>query len=305
MRGFLASALLVVVLVTSTACSPSPPRPVSVDPAEATTTPAPDATSLEYTSRLDSVRNWALAIGLDLDERALERLGRFDLVVVDGEAVTPEDIAILHEGGTLVVGYLSVGTIEKGRSWYPTVKAHRLELWDEWGEWYADVSKPGYRDAVAGVAGTMLAKDLDGLFLDNIDMIETHPEQDAGMRLVVGRISDRVHATGGYVFAQNGEDVLRDLVDVLDGWNREDVTWTYDFDSASYARVSERDHQAAIRALRDMRRRGLLALSTDYVAKASSPAENESVTAARSAGALPYVSDIGLERVPPKPFPAP
>ncbi|MDP2182413.1 MAG: endo alpha-1,4 polygalactosaminidase [Actinomycetota bacterium] len=304
MRGLLVGVLLATVLAVTVACSPPPPTPVSVDPAEETTTPQPIAAP-EHTSRLAPVRNWALAIGGDLNERSLERLGRFDLVVVDGEKVTPEQVALLHRKGTLVLGYLSVGTIEKDRSWFPAVERHRLGKLEDWDEWYADVSKPGFRNELTGVAETMLAKDLDGLFLDNVDIIETHPEQDAGMRLLVERIANRTHAVGGYVLAQNGEDVLGGMVDMLDGWNREDVTWTYDFDSESYVRVSERDHQSAIRALRDMRVRGLLTLATDYVAQPRSTAEEESVAAARSAGALPYVSDIWLERVPTRPFPAP
>lgn len=305
MKGSLVGLLLATILAATVACSTPPPTPVSVDPAEETTaTPQPTATP-QQASRLAPVRNWALAIGGALDERTLERLGRFDLVVVDGEEVTAEQVGRLHGKGALVLGYLSVGTIEKDRPWSSAVERYRLEKLEDWDEWYADVSKPGLRDELTGVAETMLAKNLDGLFLDNVDAIEGHPEQDAGMRLLVERIANRAHASGGYVFAQNGESVLGGMVDVLDGWNREDVTWTYDFDSGSYVHVSERDHQSAIRALRDMRVRGLLTLATDYVAEPRSAAEEEAVAAARSAGALPYVSDIQLERVPTRPFPAP
>ena len=105
-----------------------------------------------------------------------DRLGPFDLVVVDGQEVTAADVAALHERGTTVLAYLSAGTIESYRPWYAKLKPYRLEPLDDWDEeWYANVSKPGFRQAIAtDIAPSILAKGVDGLFLDNVDMIETH-----------------------------------------------------------------------------------------------------------------------------------
>src|SRR3712207_2949877 len=68
---------------------------------------------------LDGVRSWAPALGsgsLDGDVRA--RFAPFDLVVVDGEEATRAQVAALRADGKIVLGYLSVGTIENYRSWY-------------------------------------------------------------------------------------------------------------------------------------------------------------------------------------------
>src|SRR5690242_14505305 len=133
--------------------------------------------------RLADVHSWAFAIGTgDLDGDVATRYAPFDLVVVDGEEVTAGQVAALHARGKVVLGYLSVGTIEKGRFWFARAKRYRLELWDDWGEWYADTSKRGYRSLITRtVAPRLRAKKLDGLFLDNVDMVETHPRQRAGM----------------------------------------------------------------------------------------------------------------------------
>jgi hypothetical protein len=60
--------------------------------------------------------SWAFAIGTGQlrgsAADAAERLGGVDLVVVDGEEATPADLDAPHPGGSTVLAYLSVGTIE-------------------------------------------------------------------------------------------------------------------------------------------------------------------------------------------------
>ena len=65
-------------------------------------------------------------------------------------------------------------------------------------------------------------------------MVEGHPKQRRGMRRLVRRLAALVHARGGLLFAQNGERSIGPLLPALDGWNREDVTWTYSFKRRRY-----------------------------------------------------------------------
>ena len=180
-RPLLLAAVLLVAVAAPAAATPSDPR-------------------------LAGVHSWAFAIGSgDLDGDYAARYAPFDLVVVDGEEVTAKQVAALHANGTVVLGYLSVGTIEKGRSWFAAAKRYRLELWEDWGEWYADVAQRGYRTLIARtVAPKLRAKKLDGLFLDNVDMVETHRRQRAGMVALVKTLA----RDGGLLFAQNGDDFM-------------------------------------------------------------------------------------------------
>ncbi|MEE9415243.1 MAG: endo alpha-1,4 polygalactosaminidase, partial [Acidimicrobiales bacterium] len=96
--------------------------------------------------RLDGVQSWAFAIGTgQLRRLSTRRLRRFDLVIVDGEQASARKVARLQRGNTLVLAYLSVGTIEAGREWFDDAKPHRLELWEDWGEWFADVDSAEFR----------------------------------------------------------------------------------------------------------------------------------------------------------------
>jgi hypothetical protein len=253
-------------------------------------------------SRLSKVRDWAFAIGRNLNTATLRALRAYDLVVVDGEAVTGAQVRYLHRSGVIVVGYLDVGTIERDRSWYDKVKAYKLDYWGDWNEWYAEVSAPGYRDVIRKqVAPSMLAKGLDGLFLDNTDMIESHPEQAEGMRLLVGDLSARTHGAGKWLFTQNGIESIGPTLDFYDGWNLEDVTWSYDFETRRYVRRSSGDVAYALMSLRRLRSAGLATFATDYVSAKSKTAAAEAVRNARAAGAIPFATDIGLTRLPPPP----
>src|SRR5205085_5495803 len=106
---------------------------------------------------------------------------------------------------------------------------------------------------IAGrIAPALLHKGFDGLFLDNTDMIEAHPSQTAGMRALVRRLAAYVHARGRLLFAQNGEETIGPLLRSYDGWNREDVSATYDFSRHRYVmqpRPAVRAAQAALRRI--------------------------------------------------------
>jgi endo-alpha-1,4-polygalactosaminidase (GH114 family) len=249
--------------------------------------------------RLAEVHSWAFAIGNGSSEtETVDALSRFDLVVLDGEDAPAALVSALHDHGVLVLGYLSVGTIEQERWWYPQVKQYRLGWWGDWGEWYADASKRTYRDVlVARVAPWMLDKGFDGLFLDNTDMIAEHRAQARGMRYLVRDIALTSHGRGRLVFAQNGAETIGPMLAYLDGWNLEDVTWTYDFESGRYTHRSRADIAEARRDLRAMRSRGILALATDYTSEGDARAEAECRRNAWRAAALSFTSDIWLTRL--------
>lgn len=266
-----------------------------------------DAEAAPSDPRLQAVESFAFALGGDLDSDAeVARLAAYDLVAVDGGA--PADrVAQVRAGGTLVLGYLSVGTIEPYRSWYRKLKRYRLpDRFEEWDEDYARVSAKGFRKAIAGrIAPKLLSKGFDGLFLDNVDMIDTHPKQRRGMHRLVRRLSAVAHARGGLLFAQNGESSVGPMLSSLDGWNREDVTWTYSFKRKRYQRVAAADRAAAQAALQRIGAAGLLVTSADYTAAGDAAAEQESVMNACAAGAIPFVGDIGLRRLPAAPLRCP
>lgn len=253
--------------------------------------------------RLAEVHTFAFALGTTAQRaQNLDRLAAYDLVVLDSETAPLPLVDGLRARGVVVLGYLSVGTIEPGRGWYHDAKPYRLDHWDDWNEWFADTSDPRFRQLILGtVAPRLLARHFDGLFLDNVDMISDHPAQRVGMEELVHALGDLTHASGGLLFAQNGDDVISSMLDALDGWNREDVTGSYDFAKRRYIQQQPMAVQHAQRALRRVAATGLLVTATDYVAARDRHGSTAATRNACAAGALSFVSDIGLERIPRTP----
>jgi uncharacterized protein (TIGR01370 family) len=254
-------------------------------------------------AKLTEAKSFSLALGAKLSSRNIRRLAARDLVVVDGEAVTPTQITQLKRKGALVLGYLSVGTVESWRSWFEQLQAYRLEPLADWpGERYADVSQPAARAALAdAITPMLLGKGFDGLFLDNVDMVEDHPAQQAGMIDLVSRIAARVHAQGGTLMAQNGDAIIGIFMPYLDAWNREDATLTYDFERKRYE-LSDADGRRSARAtLRAMHSAGIVTTTTDYYGSPTAPAAKRAIRISCKAGAIPLVANISLTAVPARP----
>ena len=255
--------------------------------------------------RLAAAHDFAFGLGVDANAPAvLDSLSRYDLVVVDGELTKPASISRLQQGGAIVLGYLSVGTIEPFRSWYPKLKPYGLsDRFKQFGEIYADVDAGGFRRVIGRrIAPRLLRAGFDGLFLDNTDMVETHKRERPGMKRLVRALAALVHSRGGLLFAQNGDASIGHLLRFYDGWNREDVTWTYSFKRRRYVHQPMREVAEAQAALVRIAARGLLVTATDYTAPGDAPAAQEAVANACAAGALPVVSDIGLTRLPAAPI---
>jgi uncharacterized protein (TIGR01370 family) len=283
---------------------PEPGAPAPGAPGDAAA-PPPVAATPAATARLAGIRSWSFALGAAVSGRSGADLAAqfkgFDLVVLDGTDVSAEAVAALRAQGAVVLAYANVGAIEEDRPWSEAARAYRLDYWEQWNEWYADVTRPGFRTLVTDtIVAPMLAKGVDGLFLDNVDMVDTHPAQRAAMVGLVAQLSATVRAKGQLLFAQNGEDATVDAVlPYLDGWNREDVSVTYDDDEGTYVPVPERDKQAAVATLRRLKARGVLVTSVDYVADAAGAEAREALRTACAAGAVASVADIGLTRIFP------
>ncbi len=245
-------------------------------------------------------KSFALALGMSTSEQSTtSALSEFDLVVVDGETTSADEISLLKRDGALVIGYVSVGTIERDRPWFTKSKKYRLDYWGDWGEWYANVNKSGFRKIIANeVAPSMLSKGFDGLFLDNVDMIASHRKQTPGMKKLVGKLSDLTSSHNSVLYAQNGDDVIKPFIPMLDGWNREDVTSTYNFEKHRYEKTGRADHRQATKTIQKLKRKGLVVTTTDYVAASDQATMDLAVGHSCSIGAIPFVSDSNLTRIP-------
>lgn len=285
-----------VAVLAAAALSGAPAAAHAADPAPVPVNPAAKA-------QLMKTKSFSLAIGAELTSRERARLKRRDLVIVDGEFATKSQIRSLQSKGATVLGYLSVGSVESWRSWYPQLKPYRLGPVPGWpGERFADLTQQGARDALTqGIAPPLLAKGFDGLFLDNLDLVEAVPAQLDATVQTVAELSSMVHSRGGVLMAQNTDSRLARLLPYLDAWNREDPTGTYDFEKKKYVRTDVPGRRLARRTIKQVKAAGLLVTTTDYFASQHAPGARRAVRIACKQGAVPFIGEITLSKVARKP----
>lgn len=142
---------------------------------------------------------------------ALRTLGRFGMVVVQPGLYRPADLRALREGGTRVLGYLSVGEDHPlgDRACVPGSQPYHRAVNAHWGSVAVDAAHPGWREVLLERAAEALAH-TDGLLLDTL----CSAEGDA----TLGRVRDVREAwPGAWLLANRGFSLLPGLAALVDG----------------------------------------------------------------------------------------
>jgi uncharacterized protein (TIGR01370 family) len=256
---------------------------------------APSVKRLARAERLRAVCSWAPVFG-DSD---LRRAGTFDLVVVDAVRqrdghvdTSATELRQLHNGGALVLAYLSVGTVESWRHYATDVpRSWTLAAIKRWtGERYVDARKRGWRALMAREARALAAAGFDGLYLDNLDVAELHPETAGGIVELAETLAAAVPEL--LLVAQNGLAVADRLP--IDGLAHEDVYWRWD---GGYRRSTDAERAALLPRLRELREQGLPVFTLDYAPQGSAGAR-KALASSLAEGFRPAVSVLDLDRLP-------
>ena len=123
--------------------------------------------------------------GVCLEEKHKKKVlavtGAYDLLVVDAQDYTAQEIRTIQAGGkTKVLSYLNVGAVEKDRPYFETAISKGLLLgkYDNWdGEYWVKAQKSAWREIILGVARGLADKGVDGFWVDNLDILYTVDEE--------------------------------------------------------------------------------------------------------------------------------
>lgn len=116
----------------------------------------------------------------NLDVKTIERLSKYDVVIIEPRNANKNQILSLKEKGTKVYGYLSV--VEQNENnlefvslkddWFYKVNGDAVRN-DQWESWYMDLSSDGYRRfLIEQVYLHITDKNLDGVFIDTVGDVE-------------------------------------------------------------------------------------------------------------------------------------
>lgn len=253
------------------------------------------------TNVLQTVRSWVSYYGDD----DIEALRQFDLIDIDAEAgagnYTQDEINALKADGKIVVSYLNIGAIETFRSYWGPGQVYKLDPYGGWpDEYWADTSQSGWQDLIISEAGKLLAKGVDGFYLDNLDVAEKYgdrPELRRGVVTIIERL--RKTYPQAILIAQNGLFLRNDegsgkkrVYAYLDGWAQEEVFTTYE---DGYRKVAKEQTDAYVAALQDLQRQGLITFCLDYADSVS--LRNYAQAEALKIGCRSYVGTKELDQV--------
>lgn len=151
------------------------------------------------------------------------------IIAIEPDDYTADKVKAIKAKGYKVLAYLSVGTLEKERSWFKKYEKYKLKRLGDWpNEYYIDVRKTAWQDFLISRAKALKAKGFDGWWLDNIDVYSEY--KSSKMFDAIGNVFLKLQAMNGYVMINGGSEWIDDCIDkgkklskYLDGYTQEEV----------------------------------------------------------------------------------
>lgn len=175
----------------------------------------------------------------------------FRKIVVDAQSFTEEEISRLKESGHIVYSYINIGSVEEYRSYFDKFNKYTLGVYENWeDERWVDVSREEWQDFILDkLAKDILAKGVDGLFVDNCDVYYNFKED----RIYDGvtKILKGFKNSGTYVIINGGDTYVREYAsrnnsigEIMDAVNQESVFSAINWKEHSFTenKSSEREY---------------------------------------------------------------
>lgn len=216
-------------------------------------------------------RNTLLPYGVFLGILPQEKylLENYQMVVIDGQYFSKEDITELKAKGKKIYSYLNVGSIEEFRPYFKQWQNKILGNYENWSEeHWIDVSDLSWQNyLVEKLAKDLIDKNIDGFFIDNCDVYYNYPNEEIyhGLEYILKRLKNYhkpIIVNGGDYFIQKYLKEHKKLF--FDGINQENVFTSIDF---KYRQFYEQDENATkyyLKYLDICQRKGLKIFLLEY-----------------------------------------
>ena len=244
----------------------------------------------------DGAEKYVVLIGEDSD--ITDKLSDIDLLVIDAEYFSQNDIARLRENGIReIFSYINIGSIESFRSYDTDFEKYTLGAYENWPEEkWIDVSAPEWQACTASRVDSLVQKGVDGFFVDNTDVYYNYPQECIYDGILT--ILDYMDHTGGKILINGGDCFVKKYLTteknvLIDGVNQENIFTAYDFSKDVYTKSDQNTREYYTEYLDLAMSHGCTAYTLEY---ATDPAIRRQAAAyAGKHGYICYISDnIGL-----------
>ncbi|MGN0598323.1 MAG: endo alpha-1,4 polygalactosaminidase [Oscillospiraceae bacterium] len=191
------------------------------------------------------VKHYGVFIGANTEK--LLSLKNYDILVVDAEALTSENIDMLHKNGnTEIFSYLNIGSVEEFRSYYNEFLPYTIGEYENWeDEKWVDVSSKPWQDHISEATDKLIGKGIDGIFADNSDVFYVFPEPEIYDALI--SIYNSFSAKEINVIVNGGDMFISEALKnnnipkCIKGVNQENVFTSIDFQNQTFGESSSED----------------------------------------------------------------
>ncbi|NGX57492.1 MAG: hypothetical protein K940chlam3_00384 [Chlamydiae bacterium] len=251
---------------------------------------------------------WLFYLG---DTAPIEAFEPYSIIVLDPDY--HPSIKALKEKGKTLVGYISLGEVEKWREWYEDVKNEGI-LYQENKNWpdafFVDVRDPRWtKRVIEEIIPKILQEGFDGLFFDTLDnpgfLEAENPQKYCGMVEAAADLvkAIRLHYPNLLLMMQRGYEVLPKVVYDIDIMVAEDFVTTYDFENKKYLWQPKEEVDRSLKMLKEAKKRNpnLKLFAVDYWYPDQPKVIKKIYRMDRESGLDPYVGIIDLDVIVPEP----
>ena len=186
---------------------------------------------------------------LSCDYNQLPKDLHLDVLVIDAQYYSEEEIAQLQENNGAVYSYINLGSIENFRDYYDDYSKYCLDPYENWDEEYwMDVSQKDWQNFISNMAQDLADKGISGFFVDNVDVYYHYPTQQmfdgvANILKSFKSLDMDVVINGGDVFVSKYLKDYGTLTPVLDGVNQESVFSAINWDTETFSASDAEDRE--------------------------------------------------------------
>ena len=233
----------------------------------------------------------------------IEVVHTYDWIVLDAETPFMDKLKthFYLKRRAKLIGYMSVGEIERYRGYYREIKKFSIGKNPMWGSEVADLRRREYLDFLVNkVAKGIVQRGFDGFFLDTLDSYrlvadrEDHEEFKEALVYLIRSLRERY--PDKLILLNRGFELLPQVKDLIDGIVVESLFAGIDRDR-KYRRVSERERKYLLNILKKIKEMGLPVVVIDYLDPKERAEARRLVRKIDSLGFIPYISDKDLSRV--------
>ena len=189
-------------------------------------------------------------------EGDLERLSKYETVVIDAQYFEATEIEEFRNDGHKVYSYINIGSLENFRDYYAEYQDLTLDVYENWEDekWVDATSKRWQSFILDELAPSLLAKDIDGFFVDNCDvyyMYQSDEMLDGVATIMKGLVATgkEVIMNGGDAFIEGYTENGGDFRDVITGINQESVFTRIDWETGSFHGSFKEDREYFLKHL--------------------------------------------------------